>query len=131
MKFPPPRPNPELEALLKRSAEITAAQTPAQKAEQALRQSVSYVRGEMGMEHPDWSDDRLNEITQHVPQAWALAEIDKLRAALSELSAVYTSCWDLVDGGLLLMPSSMDRFEKANAGARKALGFNDLSFDDE
>jgi hypothetical protein len=58
-------------------------------------------------------------------------ENETLRAALSELSDVYTHCWDLVDGGLLLMPSSMERFEKANAAARKALGFNDLSFDDE
>ncbi len=54
-----------------------------------------------------------------------------LRAALSELSNVYTHCWDLVDGGLILMPSSMERFENANAGARKALGFNDIEIDDE
>ena len=69
MKFPPSPPNPELEALLKRSAEMTAAMTPAQKAEMSLRQSVSYVRGEMGIEHPDWSEERLNEVTQHMPQA--------------------------------------------------------------
>lgn len=86
MKFPPSPPNPELEALLKRSAEMTAAMTPAQKAEMSLRQSVSYVRGEMGIEHPDWSEERLNEVTQHMPQAWALSEIDRLRLALAHLS---------------------------------------------
>lgn len=55
----------------------------------------------------------------------------ELRSALSELSAVYSSCFDLVDGGLIIMQPSVERFEKANAAARKALGFNDVSFEDE
>lgn len=59
------------------------------------------------------------------------ARLRDLRDALSELSAVYTSCFDLVDGGLIILPASVERFEKANAAARKALGFNDVSFEDE
>lgn len=70
---------------------------PAQKAEMSLRQSVSYVRGEMGIEHPDWSEEKLNEVIQHMPQAWALAEIDRLRAALGSLADAADSHVELVD----------------------------------
>lgn len=80
MRLPPPVPNPELEHLLRRSAEIVVRMTPAQRAEMVLRQRISWVHGEMGIEHPDWSDENLADL----PEAWALAEIDRLRAEVEK-----------------------------------------------
>lgn len=45
----------------------------------------------------------------------------EMREALQELSAMYTYAWDTVDGGLLMMGSGIDRFEKAHAKAKAAL----------
>jgi hypothetical protein len=59
------------------------------------------------------------------------AENETLRAALSELSAMYAHAWDLVDGGLIMMGPSIPRFEAAHAAARKALGFNDVEPEEE
>lgn len=54
-------------------------------------------------------------------------EIERLRGALEGLSAMYSSAWDLSDGGgLIMLPPSMERFEAAHAAARVALGFKDV-----
>jgi hypothetical protein len=51
-------------------------------------------------------------------------EIVKLRAALKGLSDIYTSAFDLVDGGLILLPDSVPRYEAANKMAMEALGIH-------
>lgn len=48
-------------------------------------------------------------------------EVEKLRSALKGLSDMYTHAWDLADGGLMMMESSMDRFEKAHQVAYDVL----------
>lgn len=45
----------------------------------------------------------------------------ELLAALKELRALYTHFWDRVDGGLLVLPPSMERFEKAFFAAAVAI----------
>lgn len=41
--------------------------------------------------------------------------------ALRGLSSMYAQTWDRVDGALILLPSGVDRFEKAHADASNAL----------
>lgn len=41
--------------------------------------------------------------------------------ALKELSNMYASTWDRVDGALMIMDSGVDRFEAAHDKAREAL----------
>lgn len=48
-------------------------------------------------------------------------EVEKLRSALKGLSDMYTHAWDLAEGGLMMMESSMDRFEKAHQVAYDVL----------
>lgn len=50
--------------------------------------------------------------------------------ALADLSNMYSHAWDLVDGGLMMMPDSIPKFEDAHAAARKALDFNDIELDE-
>jgi len=44
-----------------------------------------------------------------------------LLSALAELSGMYGSTWDCVDGCLLMMASGIERFEKAHEAAKTAL----------
>ena len=46
---------------------------------------------------------------------------DELLKALKGLSAMYASAWDCVDGGLMMMESSVGKFEAAHAIARAAI----------
>lgn len=46
---------------------------------------------------------------------------DQLREALKEMEAMYTHAWDRVEGGLLMMPDSVARFDSACERARAAL----------
>lgn len=57
-------------------------------------------------------------------------EIARLRAALKDLSDMYTHAWDRADGDLVMMGASVPRFEKVHSAARIALGEKDL-FDGE
>ncbi len=49
-------------------------------------------------------------------------EIEQLRAALKGLSDMYARTWDRVDGALVMMPETIDRFEAAHEKASVALG---------
>lgn len=49
-------------------------------------------------------------------------EVLQLRAALKDLTDMYTHAWDLVDGGLIMLPPSIPRFEAAHNAAMLALG---------
>ena len=53
--------------------------------------------------------------------AFLLAQVDALAGALKDLSAMYAHAWDLVDGGLMMMGTSIPKFEKAHKAAYKAL----------
>jgi hypothetical protein len=44
-------------------------------------------------------------------------EVEKLRSALKGLSDMYSHAWDLVDGGLMMHGSSVERFESAHNAA--------------
>ncbi len=49
--------------------------------------------------------------------------IDSLAAALKGLSDMYSFSWDLVDGGLMMMPErGVPKFEAAHKAALLALG---------
>ena len=50
------------------------------------------------------------------------ARIQELEKALRGMESMYTHVWDRVDGSLVCMPESVDRFEAAHREARKALG---------
>lgn len=50
------------------------------------------------------------------------AEGQRLREALQGLSDMYTHAWDTTEGGLHMMAPSVERFDKAHAAARIALG---------
>lgn len=67
---------------------------------------------------------------EHIdPHGECAAEIARLRSALEGLSNMYSYAWDLADGGLMMMPDSIPKFEAAHAAARTALGFNDIDED--
>jgi protoporphyrinogen oxidase len=46
---------------------------------------------------------------------------EHLLSALKGLSKMYGDTWDLVDGGLTMMPASIPKFEKAHEQAQKAI----------
>lgn len=48
-------------------------------------------------------------------------KVRKLREALKGLSDMYTYAWNLTEGGLIMFPESVDRFEVAHAKAKQAL----------
>ena len=48
-------------------------------------------------------------------------EVEKLRSALKGLSDMYALTWDRVDGGLMMMDSGVERFEKAHQAAYEIL----------
>ena len=77
---------PELAELLRQAMIREDAKTPAQKAEDQLRQSRSYVVSEMQMGDDNGSGavsaDRAAELFDTTPTGWAIKEIDALRAAL-------------------------------------------------
>ncbi|QAZ38465.1 hypothetical protein C1M51_02960 [Methylibium sp. Pch-M] len=50
-----------------------------------------------------------------------MAQRDELLEALRDLSDIYARIWDRVDGALVLMPDSIDRFEKAQEKACAAI----------
>lgn len=50
------------------------------------------------------------------------ARVAGLESALKDLSDMYGSTWDRVDGALVMMDAGIERFEKAHAAARIALG---------
>ena len=58
--------------------------------------------------------------------AHLIAAAPELLAALRAMEAMYTHAWDRTDGGLLMMPGSVERFdaacEKARATIAKATG---------
>lgn len=47
--------------------------------------------------------------------------IDRLRAAAERVDALYPNVWDLVDGGLFIMPENVKRFDDAFDALRTAL----------
>lgn len=49
------------------------------------------------------------------------AAAQELYDALAELSDMYVHAWDVADGGLMMMGSSVERFEKAHEAATAAL----------
>ena len=53
--------------------------------------------------------------------AQAEREKAQLVEALSGLSKMYASAWDLVDGGLVMLPDSIPKFEKAHSIAYATL----------
>lgn len=53
--------------------------------------------------------------------AHLIASAPDLLAALQELSAMYTHAWDRSDGGAVMLPESIRRFEKAHADAAAAI----------
>ncbi len=50
------------------------------------------------------------------------ADNARLREALTGLSNMYGSAWDRVDGGLMMMGTGIERFEKTHHAAQIALG---------
>ena len=50
-----------------------------------------------------------------------IAAAPDLLSALEELSSMYGHAWDRVDGALVMMGSSIERFENAHEKARAAL----------
>lgn len=61
----------------------------------------------------------LDEI--HKQRSELAADRARLLAALKELSAMYASTWDRVDGALVMMPPGIARFEKAHQMAQDAI----------
>lgn len=49
------------------------------------------------------------------------ADKEALLTALKSMTSMYGHCWDLVDGGLLCMQSSVQRFEDAHEAAQKVI----------
>lgn len=66
------------------------------------------------------SKSQLKRTANQDPMA-LYQENQRLLAALKELDAMYAHCWDLVDGGLTIMPPSIPRFEAAHFAARVAI----------
>lgn len=50
-----------------------------------------------------------------------LADYDCLRKAAAQVDALYPNVWDLVEGGLFIMPESVKRFDAAFDALRSAL----------
>lgn len=50
-----------------------------------------------------------------------LSDYDRLRAAAKQVDALYPNVWDLVDGGLFIMPENVKRFDDAFDALRAAL----------
>jgi hypothetical protein len=53
--------------------------------------------------------------------AKAVNNHDALVSALTELSKMYANTWDRVDGGLMMMGNTIDRFERAHDTAHRLL----------
>jgi hypothetical protein len=62
---------------------------------------------------------RLNDTLEPETVLELLDEIDSLRCALKDLSAMYSFAWDRVDGALVTF--DIKRFETAHAKAKAAL----------
>lgn len=87
-----------------------------------------------------WCDKATAAITAYLAQAgkegWVMVrgtEVDDMRSALKGLSDMYGSTWDRVDGGLMMIDSGVERFEKAHQRAYEVL-YPDrplISFDEE
>lgn len=60
-----------------------------------------------------------------------IAENERLRAALEGLESMYQRTWDRADGCLVMLPDNVERFEKAHAAARIALGCPLLGDDED
>lgn len=74
--------DPELLALLERVKSMPPM-TPRQHAEQRR----SYVRGEMGIAHPEMDDAALNALLLNIPEFALLAELDRAHAATEAMRA--------------------------------------------
>jgi hypothetical protein len=55
----------------------------------------------------------------------------ELQGALKGLSDMYVQAWNLVDGGLIMADSGVDRFEAAHKEARRALGIELMEVDEQ
>lgn len=78
----------ELTALLEKAKAAWDAMSPLERAEVELRQRVSWVRGEMGLTHPDMTKEELDALLRRtLPEILLLEEIDRLRAALKQSKA--------------------------------------------
>ena len=66
-------------------------------------------------------DSVLSSLVDATDLRALLADLDAMRGALEELSAMYAQTWDKVDGGLAMFSDSVRRFEKAHARAAAAL----------
>lgn len=50
-----------------------------------------------------------------------LSKLAIAREALKDITKMYSHAWDLVNGGLMMMPDSIPQFEKAHEKVEKAL----------
>ena len=72
-------------------------------------------------------DATIGDESVHIARAYSFADAHlmaaspDLLAAAEALANMYASIWDRVDGALVLMPGSIDRFEAAQENVRKAI----------
>lgn len=78
----------------------------------------------MSAQLPSDTLSRLREEAKHgavmVDGHYTLALVE-CAAALKALSAMYAHTWDRVDGVLVMLQGSVERFEDAHSAAREAL----------
>jgi hypothetical protein len=57
--------------------------------------------------------------------------IEALESALAGLESMYAHTWDRVDGALVMMPPSIEKFEAAHKKAREVLGIPLIEVEDD
>jgi hypothetical protein len=71
MQFPPSTPRPELDHLMALAVRKYHAMSPEERAEMHRAQRRSWLRGEIGLEHPELTDEEIerridNALSDHL-----------------------------------------------------------------
>ena len=62
MRLPPSEPRPELDRLIALAVEKVKAMTPGELSAMRRAQRLSWLRGEIGIEHPELSDEEIERL---------------------------------------------------------------------
>jgi hypothetical protein len=113
-----------------RFREVTVPLKQVQRRNEAMKcdqQDCAEMAMSSMLKDPFGKSDAVSHLcSKHAP-SWSLSSsrnsdaYDEAIAALKELSAMYAHAWDRVDGCLVMMPGSIERFEKAHAEAKRVL----------
>jgi hypothetical protein len=77
--------DPELEVAFQRSVERFKALSPVDKAIHRIEQRNSFVRGNLGIDHPEWTEEKLAAIGEDDPAFVLMVEVLRLREEVRRL----------------------------------------------